>query len=119
MFMEQPEGFEVPGKEEWVMKLMKSIYGMKQAGRIWNQSFHKAVTEWGFERIDCEWCVYRRTSPTGTVIFAVHVDDIIAAGSSPEENDRFRDLLKSKWEITQLGEPSLALGIAISRDRTN
>ena len=119
MFMEQPEGFEVAGKEEWVMKLMKSIYGMKQAGRIWNQSFHKAVTEWGFERLDCEWCVYRRTSSTGTVIFAVHVDDIIAAGSCPGENDRFRDLLKSKWEITQLGEPKLALGIAISRNRAH
>src|ERR1019366_2791310 len=27
MYMEQPPGFEVPGKEEWVMRLMKSIYG--------------------------------------------------------------------------------------------
>ena len=119
MFMEQPTGFEVPGKEEWVMKLMKSIYGMKQAGRIWNQSFHKAVSEWGFEHLECEWCVYRRTSPTGTIIFVVHVDDILAVSSTPEENDRFRDLLKSKWEITQLGEPRLVLGIAISRDRSN
>ena len=118
MFMEQPEGFEVPGKEDWVMKLMKSIYGMKQASRIWNQTFHKAVSQWGFERIPCEWCVYRRTSPTGTVIFAVHVDDIIATGSSPEEINHFRDFLKSQWEITELGEPKFALGIAISRDRS-
>ena len=28
MFLEQPPGFETPGKEEWVMRLMKSIYGM-------------------------------------------------------------------------------------------
>jgi hypothetical protein len=34
MFMEQPPGFEAPGKEEWVMRLMKSIYGMKQASCI-------------------------------------------------------------------------------------
>ena len=99
------------------MRLMKSIYGMKQASRVWNQTFHDAVSGWGFERLDCEWCVYRRTSPTGTVLFAVHVDDIISAGSTSEENDRFRDELKSKWEITELGEPRLALGIAISRDR--
>ena len=31
MFLEQPPGFEVEGKESWVMKLFKSIYGMKQA----------------------------------------------------------------------------------------
>ena len=97
---------------------MKSIYGMRQASRIWNQTFHKAVTEWGFERIQCEWCVYRRDSPTGTVIFALHVDDILATASSAEGTSRFRDLLKTKWEITELGEPKYALGIAISRDRS-
>lgn len=116
MYMEQPPGFEAAGKEEWVMRLMKSIYGMKQASRIWNQTFHNAISEWGFEHMECKWCIYRHTSPTGTIIFTVHVDDIIVAGSTSEENDRFRDLLKTKWEITELSEPTLALGIAISRD---
>jgi hypothetical protein len=35
-YLEQPPGFQEPGKEDWVMELQKSIYGMKQAGRIWN-----------------------------------------------------------------------------------
>ena len=118
MFMEQPSGFEVPGKEDWVMKLMKSIYGMKQASRIWNQTFHNAVSQYGFERVPCEWCVYRRTSPTGTVIFAVHVDNIIATGSSTDEINLFRDFLKSQWEITELGQPKFVLGIAITRDHS-
>lgn len=30
-YMEQPPGFEALGKETWVMQLMKSIYGMRQA----------------------------------------------------------------------------------------
>jgi len=33
-YLEQPKGFEEPGKEGWVMRLMKSIYRMKQAGCI-------------------------------------------------------------------------------------
>ena len=114
MYMEQPPGFESPGKEDWIMRLLRSIYGMKQASRIWNQTFHNAITQWGFEHLDCEWCVYHRNSPTGTLVFTLHVDDIIAAGSSPKETKQFRDLLKSKWEITELGEPKYALGIAIS-----
>ena len=36
VYLEQPEGFKEPRKEDWVMKLRKSIYGMKQAGGIWN-----------------------------------------------------------------------------------
>ena len=101
------------------MRLMKSIYGMKQASCIWNQTFHKAVTQWGFERIDCKWCVYWHNSSTGTTIFALHVDDIIATRSNPNETKQLRNLLKSKWEITELGKPKFALGIAISHDRNN
>jgi transposase InsO family protein len=119
MYMEQPRGFEAQGKETWVMKLMKSIYGMKQASRIWNQTFHQAVLSWGFERLPCEWCVYRRQSSTGTIIFAVHVDDIVTAASSAEENARFKTELRSKWEISDLGAAKFALGIAISRDFTS
>jgi hypothetical protein len=115
--MEQPPGFECPGKEDWVWRLLKSIYGMKQASRVWNKTLHAAMLEWGFQRLECEWCVYMRRSPTGTIIFSVYVDNIFSAASSPEENDRFGDLLKSRWEISELGPAKFALGIAISRDR--
>src|SRR6266702_596646 len=118
MYMEQPEGFEEAGKEDWVMKLMKSIYGMKQASRIWNKTFNAAIVGWGFERLACEWCVYKRQSATGTIIFVVHVDDILATASSPSEIDRFKAELTSRWEISDLGEPRYALGIGITRDRS-
>jgi hypothetical protein len=118
MFMEQPPGFECPGKEDWVWQLLKSIYGMKQASRVWNKMLHAAVSKWGFQRLECEWCVYICRSPTGTIIFSIHVDDIFSAASSPEENDRFRDFLKSQWEISELGPAKFALGIAISCDQS-
>jgi hypothetical protein len=57
-YMEQPPGFEVPSKEDWIFQLLKSIYGMKQASHIWNITFNKAITAWGFEQLPCEWCVY-------------------------------------------------------------
>ena len=119
MFMEQPPGFECPEKEDWVWQLLKSIYGMKQASRVWNKTLHSAVSEWGFQRLECEWCIYIHRSPTSTVIFSIHVDDIFSTASTPEENDWFRDLLKSRWEISELGPAKFALGIAISRDRSS
>ena len=33
--MKQPEGFVVPGKEDYVCKLKKSLYGLKQSPRQW------------------------------------------------------------------------------------
>jgi Reverse transcriptase (RNA-dependent DNA polymerase) len=116
MFMEQPPGFEAEGKENWVMKLVKSIYGMKQASRVWNQPFDKTVRGMGFEQMESEWCVYQRRSTTRTIIFAVHVDDIISIASSTLENERFKKELKTYWEISNLGPIKFTLGIAVSRN---
>jgi hypothetical protein len=96
IFMEQPPGFEEPGKHDWVWRLLKSIYRMKQASRIWNKTFNSAILGWNFVRLSCEWCVYICRSPTGTIIFSVHVDDIFSTASSPAENDHFAALLKSR-----------------------
>ncbi len=119
VFMEQPPGFEAPGKEDWVMCLMKSLYGMKQASRIWNQTFHKTITQMGFQCLVCEWCVYQRCTHTGTTIFAVHVDDIISISSSADENAQFKTELCQHWEISDLGVVKYALGISIIHNRPN
>jgi hypothetical protein len=109
----------IPGKEDWMMRLMKGLYGMKQASRIWNQTFHKTVTQLGFQRLVCEWCVYRQQTATGTTIFAVHVDDIISISSSPDENTCFKAQLHDHWELSNLGPVKYALGIAIQCDWQN
>ena len=119
VFMEQPPGFEEPGKSDWIWRLSKSLYGMKQASRIWNQTFHKTMISIGFKRLVNEWCVYRRQRTSGITIFAVHVDDIISISSSQSENDSFKAELQSHWDISDLGAVKFALGIAISRDRSS
>ena len=37
IYMEQPEGHEVSGKEHLVCKLKKSLFGLKQSPRLWYQ----------------------------------------------------------------------------------
>ena len=37
IYMEQPEGFAVPGQEKKVYRLVKSIYGLKQAPMQWHK----------------------------------------------------------------------------------
>ena len=39
IYMEQPEGFVVQGDEYKVCRLVCSLYGLKQAGRVWNKTF--------------------------------------------------------------------------------
>ena len=98
------------------MKLLKSIYGMKQASRVWNKTFHKVISALGFSRLACEWCVYRHQTSSGTTLFAVHVDDIIMISSSADENSCFKAELRQHWETSDLGDVKYALGIGISWD---
>ena len=116
-YLEQPEGFKEPGKTDWVMQLWKSIYSMKQAGQIWNQTFHDTVTAWGFQQSQKDPCVYHRQTTTGMIVFGMHVDDIYSIADPPTENDRFKVELRSKWDISDLGSVKFALGIAVERDR--
>ena len=44
IYMEQPEGYVVEGKEDYVWKLNKAIYGTKQAPRVWNRKWMATST---------------------------------------------------------------------------
>ena len=50
IYMEQPEGWVVPGKEDHVCLLKKAIYGLKQASRQWNAKIHQSLLDLGFIR---------------------------------------------------------------------
>ena len=47
------------------------------------------------------------------------MDDIIVISSTPAENAHFKDELRTKWEISDLGCVKYAFGIGILRNREN
>lgn len=49
------------GLEGKVLKLHKSIYGLKQAGRTWNEKIDASLRRLGFTRSQSDHCVYVRS----------------------------------------------------------
>jgi Reverse transcriptase (RNA-dependent DNA polymerase) len=45
VYVEQPQGFEIQGKEEKVYKLRNALYGIKQASRAWYDNIDAYFTE--------------------------------------------------------------------------
>jgi hypothetical protein len=115
-WMEQPKGFEEPGKEDWVWELKKGLYGIKQGGRLWNKHMDSWMKAIGFTQLSVEHCIYYRKRESGTIFAAVHVDDFTVAASSVQEEQRFEEELGAEWQISR-ADASFIVGWAIRRDR--
>ena len=48
VYMAQPKGFVMEGKERMWCRLKKSIYGLKQASRQWYLKFDQSIKNFGF-----------------------------------------------------------------------
>jgi hypothetical protein len=58
IYMDQPDGFVVKGEEQKVCKLLKSLYGLKQAHKQWHEKFDTTLTGAGFAINEGDRCVY-------------------------------------------------------------
>jgi hypothetical protein len=60
VYVTQPEGFEVKGKEQYVLKLSKALHDTRQAPRAWNVKLDKSLKLLNFTKCSCELAVYTR-----------------------------------------------------------
>ena len=115
VYMKQPEGFVVLGKEHLVCKLKKSIYGLKQSPRCWNTALHNQLKKMGFVQTATDPCVY--TYSGGEVVYlGVYVDDIIVAAQSDKKLAEVKKELASRFDIKDLGKLHHFLGMKIVQD---
>ncbi|KAJ3552813.1 hypothetical protein NP233_g12787 [Leucocoprinus birnbaumii] len=120
IYMEQPEGFRLPGYENKVWRLRRALYGLKQAGLSWWREMTKSMLALGFKRSKSDAGVYYYYHPQTReiVIAVVYVDDVFFMG---KRNSKLLKELKSKftqrWECRDLGALKEFLGMRITRNR--
>lgn len=113
VYMEQPKFFEEKQPESYVCKLNKSIYGLKQSGRNWNNYINKIILQFGLVRSRSDGCVYY--SENKELIIGLYVDDIVLIGR--ERNiQKIKVKLQDKLKIKYLGEVSQLLSIRVRRE---
>jgi len=118
--MQQPEGYEVKGKEKLVGRLKKSLYVLKQAPRQWYLKFDKFMSEQGYTICHCDHCVYLKKKNDGNyIILLLYVDDMLVAGSNMQEINVLKIKLANSFAMKDLGAAKQILGMRITRDRKN
>ncbi|CAI5465955.1 unnamed protein product [Closterium sp. Yama58-4] len=83
-----------------VCQLRKSLYGIKQAPRLWQPYLHNIVLEIGFKQLPHDPGMYRHDFRGDYILLSVYVDDLLYTGSSNELLEQFEKNLAGRVDIT-------------------
>ena len=120
VFMCPPRGVLKPGQQGKVLRLLKGLYGLKQAGQGWYQEMSRVlIKELGFNRSAIDHSVFIRRSEGEHTVIAVATDDMALTSKRAIDAENFKGDIKRYWDITDHGPIGWFLGFQIKRDRKN
>jgi len=87
VYIRQPEGFEVEGKEDWVYLLKRALYGLKQSSREWYKTIAAILAEFGFVRCKSDHSIFTLTRNGFTTYLELYVDDLLIISDNDDHLD--------------------------------
>lgn len=120
IFMDISAGLRSSENEGMVCKLEKSLYGLKQAPRQWYAKIHDyLVRNLRFSCSSNDPCLYVRRSESSVIFIALYVDDLLIVGRNKIDIANIKGELGKIFQMKDLGNASVILGIEIKRNREN
>lgn len=115
LYLQPPEGLEVPAGH--TLKLIKSLYGLRQAPRCWNEKFTEMLHQFSMRQTSADPCVFigGGSKDDELIILALYVDDGIIFARSKHMIDRLLKYLSKHFDIKKL-DSRCFLGIELFRD---
>ncbi|GJR40311.1 ribonuclease H-like domain, reverse transcriptase, RNA-dependent DNA polymerase [Tanacetum coccineum] len=115
VYVTQPEGFVKRQDNGKVYRLIKALYGLRQAPRAWNIKLDNTLKSLDFKKCALEQAIYTKTSKDSTLLIGVYVDDLIITGTPKKEIDKFKAQMEEKFEMSDLGLLAYYLGIEVTQ----
>ena len=106
-------------KKRRALKLKRTLYGLKQAGRLWNEEFNRRMIENGYRRLEADQSIYTKIIDNKLVIVALYVDDLLIIAMGMDTMIKVKDELKSLFSMKEMGPVHWLLGMKIIRNRVN
>lgn len=115
IYLKAPQGVHV--KKGNVLKVLRSLYGLKQSARDWNLLLRSELCQWGFLQSKADPCLY--VHKEREIMVLTYVDDIPAAARDTADLDWFKSKLAGRFNAKDLGEitKTKILGMRVTRDR--
>jgi hypothetical protein len=119
IYVSIPEGMDIDDSGSFVLKLLKALYGIKQAPHEWNDNINTFfIQQLRFTRCSKDTCIYIKISKTGNImIIGLFVDDIVVSIDIIDMNEwlEIKRALQNKYDISDLGECRHILNMAVTR----
>ena len=116
IYVKQPEGFVVQGKEDKVYLLKKALYGLKQAPRAWYSRINDHLLNIGFEKSLSVSTLYVKHKGNNVLIVSLYVDDMLVTGDDTRLVEEFKQEMMQAFEMTDLCLMTYLLGIEIKQN---
>nr|GEW90532.1 ribonuclease H-like domain, reverse transcriptase, RNA-dependent DNA polymerase [Tanacetum cinerariifolium] len=115
VYVTQPEGFIKRQDNGKVYRLIKALYGIRQAPRAWNIKLDNTLKSLNFKKYALEQSIYTKTSKDSTLLIGVYVDDLIITSTPKEEIDKFKAQMEEKFKMSDLGLLAYYLGMEVTQ----
>jgi hypothetical protein len=119
IYMAYPQGI-TSRKKGYCLKLKKSLYGLKQASRLFNELVTAFLLSIGFIQCLSDTCLFYLFTDDGSIcIICVYVDDLLLCASTDQMCDNITHHLYERFKVKDLGAFTHILGmeVTISLDR--
>ncbi|CAI7874189.1 unnamed protein product [Closterium sp. NIES-54] len=111
IYVELPHGSH--GEPNQVCQLQKSLYGIKQAPRLWQQYLHARLTRIGFRQLPHDQGMYWLTKGDDYILLIVYIDDLLYIGSTDNVTIWFEGELQKDLTLTVSSTVTQYLGLNI------
>lgn len=117
VYVSQPKGYVKKGSEHKVYKLLKALYGLRQAPRAWYSRLNQCLLKLGFIKCPYEHAVYTKKEGDHSLIVGVYVDDLLVTGTSLSHIAKFKGEMSREFDMSDLGKLSYYLGLEVTQDK--
>ena len=121
IFMKLPPGMHhlCQIRKSLLCRLLRSLYGLKQSGRLWNRNviaFYKSI---GFTQLNGDLSILIRHLEVGTSIVSVYVDNFLLASNTMAIFEMLKKSLSKEYDTKDLREVKTIIGWQISQDNAS
>ena len=114
--MKQPEGFIEARYEDYVCKLVHTIYGTMQGAHDWYKTLAKTYEDLGYITSHADPCIRFKKEEGNYTLTNTYTDNVFGASNNDEEEEKSKGKIGEIWEMKDVGENAYFLGMRVQQD---